>query len=283
MNILTFDIEDWYNCDFISGNLDWSNYEVRIYDGVDRILSALKKRNIKGTFFCLGWLADNHPSIIKRIHNEGHQIGCHSYQHELATSFSEKSFRSDTIRAKQALENIIGEPVLAFRAPGFSLTTSNKEFFNILVDVGFKYDCSIFPSKHDYGGMANYGLAIPKLIILPNGKVIKEFPINTISILNKRIVYSGGGFFRLMPYSLISYWAKKTDYLMTYFHPRDFDYEQPRLKELPLLRYFKSYVGIKGAFSKFESLLDDFNFINLELADELIDWANVPSIDLQDL
>lgn len=126
MNILTFDIEDWYNCDFISGNLNWSAYEPRIEQGVDRILETLSKRKLKGTFFCLGWLADNHPNVIKRIHSEGHQIGCHSYQHQLATSFTADEFREDTHKAKLALEDVIGERVDAFRAPGFSITQKKQ-------------------------------------------------------------------------------------------------------------------------------------------------------------
>ena len=84
MNILTFDIEDWYNCDFISGDFDWGKHEVRIYEGVERILLELKERNLKGTFFCLGWIAENHPDVIKTIYKDGHQVGCHSYQHELS-------------------------------------------------------------------------------------------------------------------------------------------------------------------------------------------------------
>lgn len=283
MNILTFDIEDWYNCDFISGNLDWSHYEVRIYESVSRILKALDKRNLKGTFFCLGWLADNHPDIIRKIHSAGHQIGCHSYQHQLATSFNKEEFRKDTLKAKLAIERVIDEKITAFRAPGFSITTNNLDFFEVLVDLGFLYDCSVFPAHHDYGGIPNFGQAIPRIIEIGNGKSIKEFPISTTSFLGRNLVFSGGGFFRLMPYFLIKYWAKQSTYMMTYFHPRDFDYAQPRMKSLPRMRYFKSYVGIKGAFNKFEHLLGDFEFMNLVQADKLIDWNNHDKLNLDDL
>lgn len=283
MNILTFDIEDWYNCDFISGNLNWSAYEPRIEQGVDRILETLSKRKLKGTFFCLGWLADNHPNVIKRIHSEGHQIGCHSYQHQLATSFTADEFREDTHKAKLALEDVIGERVDAFRAPGFSITQKNKEYLKILVELGFKYDCSIFPAKHDYGGMPSYGKACPKIIQVSNERTIKEFPINTQKILGTDLVFSGGGFFRIMPYWLINYWGAKTNYLMTYFHPRDFDFYQPRMTDLPKLRYFKSYVGLKKSFGKFEKMLDDFDFINLLEADSRIDWSKCVVLDLSNL
>lgn len=283
MNILTFDIEDWYNCDFISEDFNWDKFEVRIYQGVDRILEELSRRNLKGTFFCLGWLAEKHPNVIKSIINGGHHIGCHSYQHELSFRFDEKGFRDDTLKSKNLLEDISGREVNAFRAPGFSITRNNSWALSALAEMGFIYDCSLFPAPHDYGGMPTYGTGIPKLIDVGENMVIKEFPINIKPVLGKNIVFSGGGFFRLFPYWLINKWGKETDYMMTYFHPRDFDIEQPVIESLPLTRKFKSYVGIKGAFKKFQSLLDDFEFVNLEQADEIINWKEIEIIDISNL
>ena len=97
MNILTFDIEDWYNCDFINPDFNWDKYEVRIYDSVDKILDELAKHKIVATFFCLGWLAEKHPKVIQKIHAQGHQIGCHSYQHELSFRFDKAGFKADTL------------------------------------------------------------------------------------------------------------------------------------------------------------------------------------------
>lgn len=283
MNILTFDIEDWYNCDFISGDFDWDKYEVRIYQGVGRILEELAKRNQKGTFFSLGWIAEKHPDVIRSIQKQGHHIGCHSYQHELSFRFDKKAFISDTTKAKNLIEDVIGEEVNAFRAPGFSITQNNVWALNCLAEMGFKYDCSMFPAPHDYGGMPSYGEGVPKLIDVGGGKIIKEFPINIHQVMGRHIVFSGGGFFRLFPYWLINHWAKDCDYMMTYFHPRDFDKGQPVIKTLPAMRRFKSYVGIKGAFAKFQKLLDNYDFYNVMQADELMDWNTVPAIPISDL
>ncbi len=279
MNILTFDIEDWYNCDFISENFDWSGHEVRIYEGVDRILEELDKRRIKGTFFCLGWLAEHHPQVIRDIHDRGHQIGCHSYQHELATRFTRESFREDTLKAKKLIEDVTGSSVEVFRAPGFSMTERNPWAFEVLCELGFKYDCSVFPARHDYGGMPGYGKAEPAIIRSAGGE-IKEFPINIHRVAGKNIVFSGGGFFRFFPYPVIKSWAKRSDYMMTYFHPRDFDTGQPVVESLPAIRKFKSYVGIRGAFSKFRHLLDDFDVINVAEADKRIDWSKSRIVEL---
>ena len=283
MNILTFDIEDWYNCDFISGDFDWDKHEVRIYQGVNRILEELEKRNQKATFFCLGWIAEKHPDVIRYIQREGHHIGCHSYQHELSFRFNKRAFKTDTLKAKHLIEDIIGEEVNAFRAPGFSITKNNTWALQSLVEMGFKYDCSMFPAPHDYGGMPSYGEGTPKRIDVGEDLYIKEFPINIHTFLGKHLVFSGGGFFRLFPYWLINYWAKDCKYMMTYFHPRDFDIEQPVIRTLPLMRRFKSYVGIRGAFAKFQHLLNDYEFYNVEQADKKINWDKTPIIHLEDL
>lgn len=283
MNILTFDIEDWYNCDFISGDFDWDKHEVRIYQGVERILEELEVRNQKGTFFCLGWIAEKHPEVIRSIHKQGHHIGCHSYQHELSFRFNKETFREDTLKAKCLIENIIGEEVNVFRAPGFSITKNNTWALQSLAEMGFKYDSSLFPAAHDYGGMPSYGEGIPRRIDVGNGRIIKEFPINIHSIFGKNIVFSGGGFFRLFPYYLINHWGKHSDYMMTYFHPRDFDLGQPIISSLPAVRRFKSYVGIKGAFMKFQRLLDDYEFYNVEQADEIINWNSTDIIRIESL
>lgn len=280
MNILTFDIEDWYNCDFITPDFNWEKYEVRIYEGIDRILQELKIRNLKATFFCLGWIAEKHPNVIRQIHAQGHHIGCHSYQHELSFRFDREGFREDTNKAKKLIEDLIGEPINAFRAPGFSISESNAWALEVLSELGFEYDCSLFPASHDYGGFESYGKAEPAILKLANGAQLKEFPMNTKQILGKSIVFSGGGFFRFFPYWLIKYWGGRAPYLMTYFHPRDFDPDQPVIQSLPAGRKFKSYAGLSTSFAKFQKLLNDFKFVNIEEANELIDWSSTRIIEI---
>jgi polysaccharide deacetylase family protein (PEP-CTERM system associated) len=281
MNILTFDIEDWYNCDFITRDFDWDKHEVRIYEGIERILQELESRCLKATFFCLGWIAVKHPDIIRKIKAQGHHIGCHSYQHELAFRFDREEFRQDTERAKKAIEDLTGEKINAFRAPGFSISENNIWALETLAELGFEYDCSIFPASHDYGGFPNFGKAEPVILKFANGAQIKEFPISIQKVFGKSIVFSGGGYFRLFPYSLIKYWTSKAPYIMTYFHTRDFDPGQPIIKSLPIMRKFKSYVGLKRSFRKFQQLMDDYELVNLEQADKLINWEKVRRIELK--
>jgi polysaccharide deacetylase family protein (PEP-CTERM system associated) len=281
MNILTFDIEDWYNCDFLTPDLNWDRYEVRIYKGVERILEELETHQLKATFFCLGWIAEKHPKVIRSIYKSGHHIGCHSYQHELVFNLTKETFRQNTEKAKKIIEDILGIEIDAYRAPGFSIIDNTQWAFAMLAELGFKYDCSVFPAMHDYGGLANYNELRPAILQVHNGMQIKEFPLNTHEFMRKKIVFSGGGFFRMLPYPLIKEWAEQAAYLMTYFHPRDFDPDQPIIKSLPPMRKFKSYVGLKKSFGKLQKLLNDFDFINLQEADRQVDWDKAKRIEVK--
>jgi peptidoglycan-N-acetylglucosamine deacetylase len=279
MNILTFDIEEWFHCDFISDNKLWSKYETRIHESTDKIIQLLDKRNSKGTFFILGWISENYPEVVRKIHNCGHEIGCHSLYHNLVHRMEPEDFLKDTEKSLKSLEDLIGHKVVIYRAPGFSITEKTPWAFEILNQLGIEIDCSVFPANHDYGGFPDYGEGKPARIQY-NGIEIKEFPMNTHKIFNRDIVFSGGGFFRLFPYTLIKKWTKESPYVMSYFHPRDFDYDQPMLPHLPLMRKFKSYYGLKGAFEKFEKWLEDFETMSLNQANEKIDWEKTRIITL---
>ena len=279
MRILTFDIEDWYCHDCESGDKEWASKEVRIYEGVDRILDSLAERDQKATFFVLGWLAEHHPQVIRKIANAGHHIGCHTYQHELLTRLNRRGMYEDVYRAKSEIENVIGIAIDAFRAPAFSITEKNIFALDVLAELGFKYDCSMFPAARDYGGMPTYGIGEPRTID-HDGYLFKEFPINPADILGRKVVFSGGGYFRLFPYWLVKTLTEHQEYTMTYFHPSDFDPGQPDMKHLPLLRRWKNRVGLKTSFGKYKQYISDFDFVNLTEADKLIDWDSVETVKL---
>ncbi len=280
MNILTFDIEEWFHCDFISDSSTWQSYEVRIHNATEKILQALDNGNVKATFFVLGWIAEKYPEVIKKIHDSGQEIACHSYIHELVHRMNAETFRKDTEYSLKLIEDIIGEKIITYRAPAFSITENTPWAFEVLAELGIEYDCSVLPSSsHDYGGFPSFGECMPSIIEI-NGYRIKEFPMNTITLMGKQMVFSGGGFFRLFPYFLIHKWTKKSDYVMSYFHPRDFDYEQPMLQQLPLMRKFKSYVGLKGAYPKLIQWINDFETMSLGEASQQIDWSKAKIISL---
>ncbi len=281
MKIITFDIEDWYNHDDYSRDFDWEKHEVRIYEGTDKILSALEERGLKGTFFCVGWIAEHHPQVIKDIAAAGHHLGCHSYQHELATRFTREEFREDTYKAKCLIEDVAGVEVDAFRVPSFSITQRNLWAFDVLSELGFKYDSSVFPSHHEFGGLPDFP-AKPHVIKAVHGELI-EYPICLGNLLGRKIVYSGGGYFRVMPYWLLKYLTAKNDYIMAYFHPSDFDPDQPKMPQLPKMRQFKNRVALKGAYEKFCRYITDFDFVSLKEAslnihNDAFDFVNLEKV-----
>lgn len=292
MNILTFDVEEWFHLlDFDATRTEeqWKNYEVRIYENMERIFQILEKTNTKATFFIIGWIAKTYPDVVRMI-AEKYQIGCHTMNHQLVWQQSRQEFKDDVERGVKMLEDITGRKVECFRAPGFSIRESEAWAFEILSDLGIKYDSSIFPAHHAHGGMPSFPKAAPTILSY-QGQEMKEFPVCFKTIAGKHIVFSGGGYFRLFPYSLIKKWhTDLTDrtsaggsgggYLLAYIHPRDLDGGQPMLEGLPLSRKFKSYVGCKGAAKKLERWLTEFEFTDIATANQQIDWGHAQHFTL---
>jgi len=274
MNILTFDVEEWFHIldnDSTKTEKEWSNFEYRLESNMERIFQLLEGKNQKATFFVLGWVAREFPHVLKQIDKMGYEIATHSDTHQLAYEQNKVQFNEDLKKSIGSIEDIIGKKVTTYRAPGFSVKKSNQWVFEYLLQHGIKVDCSVFPAQRAHGGFEKFGSAKPSIIEVA-GEQLKEFPINTMAIGGKNIIFSGGGYFRFLPYFLIKRMMKKSAYVMTYFHPRDFDANQPVIQELSLARKFKSYYGLDGAFQKLENLIDDFDFMDIAEADALINW-----------
>lgn len=282
MNILTFDIEEWFHLldnGSTQTEIEWSNFESRIHQNMDRIFKQLERNNVKATFFCVGWIAEKYPEVIKEIVEKGYEIGSHTRMHQLVYTQQPSEFKNDVEYSIKTLEDLSGKRVKYFRAPGFSITEENKWAFETLANLRIETDCSVFPAARAHGGFPSYKKPKPS-IIKYNGIRLKEMPINYTEVFTKPLIFSGGGYFRLFPYPLIKKWTRESDYVMTYFHPRDFDAGQPLIEDLSRARKFKSYVGIKGAEKKLDKWLNDFQFIDIETADKQIDWGKVPVVNL---
>jgi polysaccharide deacetylase family protein (PEP-CTERM system associated) len=282
MNILTFDIEEWFHIldnDSTKTEKEWSNYEYRLEYNMNKIFELLDKKNQKATFFCLGWVAREFPQVLKKINDYGYEIATHSDRHQLAYEQSKDKFKIDLEKSIKSIEDITGVKVKSYRAPGFSIKEENKWVFEELINQGIEIDCSVFPAKRSHGGFESYGHASPSIIDIA-GLNIKEFPINIFEIGGKNMIFSGGGYFRLLPYWMIKLMMKKSEYVMTYFHPRDFDKKQPMIDDLSLVRKFKSYYGLGGAFDKLERLITDFEFIDLQESDNRVNWNKCKRIKL---
>ena len=246
---------------------------------MERILAELEQHKQKATFFCLGWIAEKYPGVIRDIIAAGHEVGSHSLLHQLAYEQTRKEFRADLDRSIKVLQDITGQAVRYYRAPGFSITAENLWAFEEIVALGIELDCSVFPGNHGHGGMPGYSHARPS-VIKYKGIEIKSLPINSVRIFGKSIIFSGGGYFRLFPLWMLRRCFANSDYVMTYFHPRDFDPDQPVIEELPLTRKFKSYVGLSGTMSKLNALMSEFEFVTVSVAEDMVDWGAVLRVKL---
>lgn len=282
MNILTFDIEEWFHLlDFDATRTEdkWDEYEVRIHENMERIFRILEDTDTKATFFIIGWIAKTYPEVVKKI-AEKYEIGSHTMTHQLVWQQSPEAFRQDVDTSIKLLQDITGKSVKYFRAPGYSIRESEAYAFDTLAELGIEIDCSVFPAAHAHGGMPQFPKAAPSIIEHGNTR-IKELPITLGKFMGKNIIYSGGGYFRLFPYSLIKRLTKQNvAYNMAYIHPRDLDGGQPVLEGLPLTRRFKAYVGTKSAEAKLRKYLTDFKFTDIATANKQIDWEKAQHIKL---
>lgn len=281
MKILTFDIEDWFhilNHSTTRTESDWGRYPSRIHGNVSRILDLLDETGQKSTFFCLGWVGRRFPEVIRDIADRGHEIGTHSFSHQLVFEQSPSEFAEDLRLSIDTLSDIIGKPIRSYRAPGFSVKKDDVWVFEELISAGIEVDCSVFPASRAHGGFPEFGAGYPAMIHTPSGS-IKEFPMNTAWVLGKPLVFSGGGYFRLIPYNVLTALIKRSPYVMTYFHPRDFDPDQPVIQDLSAMRKWKSYYGLRTSERKLRRLVVEHDFMSLSEAEALMDWDGVARVN----
>lgn len=283
VRILTFDIEEWFHIldhNNTRSPEQWDSFESRIHANVDRILELLAKYNCKATFFCLGWVAKKYPEIIKKISSLGYEIGTHSNNHQLVYELTPEVFKQDLKESIDLLSQITGTPITTFRAPGFSIGKEQASWaFEIMSSCGIQVDSSVFPAARAHGGFQDFGHGEPTLVKI-KGHEILELPINTGFIGNKPFVFSGGGYFRLLPLHLLRALFNRSNYVMTYFHPRDFDYEQPMIPGLGFGRKLKSYVGLKECLKKLSTLLSEFKFYSISEIVPTLSKQSLPVISL---
>lgn len=292
MNILTFDIEEWYIEKKFSGGRAEKYQEFDRY--LKLILEKLDQTNTNATFFCLGKIATDFPEVIKTIAEKGHEIGCHSNEHLWLTKMTPLALSQDTHDAVSALEDVCGQKVISYRAPAFSIGENNKWAIEVLAQEGIEMDASIFPAKRDFGGFTSFSSDSPTIISY-NGVLLKEFPICLTNLCGKELAYSGGGYFRFFPYYYVKHKMEKSDYAMSYFHIGDLIYNKggliskekyeeyyktPGTLKNRIIRYLKTNLGTKGAFEKMSRLIENVDFVSIKEASNLINWNEIKAIHL---
>ncbi len=266
-NILTVDLEDWFVVENLKQNIDsnqWETLPSRIENNTHLLLKVFNRHNVRATFFTLGWIADRHPNLINEIAHLGHEIACHSYGHIRVDCLSPDSFRDDTRRALDAITRACGIMPIGYRAPSWSINSSIPWAFEILAELGFQYDSSIFPIKHDIYGEPTAPRNIFRMK-LKSGRSIFEIPASTIQLFGRNIPVCGGGYLRHSPYWYTAKMIRKLNRNgspgMVYMHPWEFDKDQPRTEGLSAFQKFRQYGSISTLGKKIEKLLSDFDFI----------------------
>ena len=258
-NILSVDVEDWFHILELSStpNInEWNKFESQVKKNFYTLLDEFDKTDTKVTCFFLGWVADHFPEIVKEACQRGHEIASHGYSHQLIYTQSRQEFSDDIMKTKNLLENISGQTVIGYRAPGFSITKNTTWALDELVKAGYKYDSSIFPASRGHGGISDAKL-FPHNIETKYGRIM-EFPLSVAIFFKKRICFFGGGYLRLFPYSIIRYMSKRVNKenrpVVYYIHPREIDPNHPRLP-MGWKRQFKSYINLKSTMPKLKNLL----------------------------
>jgi peptidoglycan-N-acetylglucosamine deacetylase len=273
MHLLTFDIEDWYLARK-SGAVPvetWNNFESRVERNTDIILEFLAGHNQKATFFILGWVAEKYPALVREIDAHGHEIGFHSNLHRHLWEMKPDEFQEDFKRGLTAIENALGKKALYYRAPYFSLKTNTGRIFDILIQHGIKASSSTLA----FGSINEKLIPNQPFMFEKDGIQLPEFPLNRLSFFPAKTVFSGSGYFRILPYFILKQLFLNSKYSNTYFHPRDFDSGVPFSEKLSLVRNFLNRTGGKTTTGKLGKIFSTIQFTTLgQAAMEMIERKN---------
>lgn len=265
INALSFDIEDWFQVENLKGAIaagSWDSCDLRVVNNTRKILELLHRHQTRATFFILGWVAERCPDLVREISAAGHEIASHGYGHDLVYTQTPEEFRRDLRRSKEILEELTGTAVRGYRAPSFSINPETPWALDVLVDEGFTYDSSVFPTSfHD-----RYGFNGSSRFPFRFGNGLMEVPLSTVRFGGKNIPAAGGGYFRLFPYLFFRHLAQRINAegraLVFYLHPWELDPEQPRVPIRHDYR-FRHYVNLRKTERRLDRLLRDFEFASM--------------------
>ena len=267
-NVLTIDVEDYFHVAALSKSIkqeEWDTITPRVTNNIYQLLDLFDEHNVKATHFVLGWVAERFPELVREIDQRGHEVASHGYSHQLVYDQLPVVFENETRNSKDLLEDIVGKPVEGYRAASYSITRKSLWALDILADLGFKYDSSIFPVVHDKYGIRG-SPELPHVLETPNKSTLVEYPLSTFRVLGQSIPVAGGGYFRLYPYWLSRFFYQKINQnaapFVFYLHPWEIDPEQPKVNA-SLLSQFRHYNNLDKGYQRLSRLLTDFSFTTM--------------------
>jgi polysaccharide deacetylase family protein (PEP-CTERM system associated) len=265
LNALSVDVEDYFHVESFASHIsrsDWPQFKSRVHENTRKVLELLAEAKSRATFFILGWVAEQEPSLIREIADQGHELGCHSYLHRPVYQMTPDQFREDTRKCRNIVEDLSGVKVQGYRAPTFSITARSLWALDILAEEGFQYDSSIFPIRHDRYGIPEAPPEIHRRD-LSSGRSIWEIPPSTVRFGAVNVPFGGGGYLRLLPMSFTRWAIRRTRTMcrpiVVYFHPWELDPDQPRLRAKWLSRV-RHYYGLGKTQDRLREILRSGNF-----------------------
>ena len=265
-NAFSVDVEDYFQVgafERVLSREEWDSYEPRVERNTLMLAEVLERFQIKGTFFFLGWVAERWPNVVKELHAAGHEIGVHGFDHRRVTTQTPEEFRHDVRRTKTEIESLIGEEVLGYRAPNYSVVQETLWALDILVEEGFCYDSSIFPIAHDRYGIRK-APRFPWVVRESNGNRLLEFPISTVQLAGVRLPFVGGGYLRQFPFWFARWGMRRVNRIdrkpvVVYIHPWEIDPDQPRVP-VGVLTRLRHYRNLSKTQVRLERLFEEFRF-----------------------
>ena len=265
INGMSVDVEEWFQVgafETVINRADWDGLPSRVERNCAEILDLFAAADVTATFFTLGWVAARHPALVRRIHEAGHEVASHGWDHARVFTLGAKAFAADLAQSRKAIEDAAGAAITGYRAPSFSIDGRTPWAFPVLAEQGFVYSSSIAPVVHDHYGWRE----APRFAFRPladSGLV--EIPVTTARLGNRRLAAGGGGFFRVLPYGF-SRWAirqvnrEERRPAVFYFHPWEIDPGQPRVAGAPLRSRLRHYTNLEGMAARLERLLAEFQW-----------------------
>lgn len=269
VNAMSVDVEEYFQVSAFANHIDpddWPELPSRVEANMDRLLDLFAEHDARCTFFTLGWIAERHKTMVRKIIDAGHELASHGYCHVRATAQTSDEFRDDIRRTKTILEDVSGVAVNGYRAASFSFDTTNPWAHAVLAEEGYSYSSSIYPVRHDHYGVPD----APRFSYSPAGKNgAIEYPLTTVKLLGRNFPCAGGGYFRLLPYGLSRWALNKVNEedrcpAIFYFHPWEIDPDQPRLCNPGAKTRFRHYVNLRAMEGKLAQLLNDFSWDRLD-------------------
>ena len=263
-NALTCDVEDYFQVsafEHLVRRDSWKEWECRIPRNVDRVLDLYDQAGVRGTFFILGWVAENFPEVVRRIVAEGHEVASHGMQHVRVWDQTPDAFRADIVRARTLLQDVTGQRVRGYRAASWSLDERTPWAHRIMAEAGYEYSSSIYPIAHDHYGLPD----APDFPFYVKSAGILEIPASTSRLLGRNLPAAGGGYFRLMPLAVSRWLMQRISRtrempVVFYFHPWELDPEQPRMTGITARTRFRHYVNLQRFEPRLARLLRDLKW-----------------------